>query len=330
MLNILTSEEFHDELEEIINEMDGKEENQYEYSDDDSDNDNEGDDFYESIKQNVYDSYLHYGSSNDSTDYADDDSDNDNEDDDFYESIKQNVYDHQIHNASSHDSGNHTYDSDRSSENDVMISHNQSSGESQSCEQYIENISILDSGAFSRRESEILEIKQSCARALKKRISPNIAYGIKNLGKSCYFNVFIQMLVYIPDSHLYLQCNLASGNAKCLEFIRFFLDQVIAAISTVNPAPYVNDEDILACINSPYYGAPLLLIRDFFDTSLFSCFELENGNIFKTIQDQQGALKDVVVVYRDNQKEKQSLKFPLSFQYNDHSNIMKKHLVSKW
>ena len=64
--------------------------------------------------------------------------------------------------------------------------------------------------------------------------------------QSCYFKVFMQMLVYIHDFHLKLHCNMVSdGNAKCLEFIRFFLDQVIAR--------YVkNDEDILACINSQH------------------------------------------------------------------------------
>ena len=320
------SEEFHQSINEYIKQsrnIQNQEEEEYEYEEEESeyeqdneseDDEEDGDNMEEEDKQ------------------KEDDTMEEECHNEHWEERTQNDLEVIADVLTDHDSHNDTDDNvaDLNDNDDIVPDLNDNEAIHQRDEIYHENVA-LDLNFFMEKEEEI-KLKNNKYNHCD---SSHLVIGLQNLGQSCYFNVVMQLILAIPhvedvffdDNDLIEQFDEDNQFAQedihtRIELKNFILklhEKMISAIAPYNVhrsnwirVNVPRDKSfLLGIINSPYLGAPLLLLKDLFNPEKVSIImiNLAEESYVQTLSKHYNDLKDILILYRDNELDKHAVSF---------------------
>ena len=317
------SEEFHQSINEYIKQsrsIDKQEEEESEYEEEESEYEEEESEYEE-------EEYEHQN---------DNDDDNEKEDENIEEECTHEHWE-QTTQCDLEAIANVLTDQDNDNDSDDIVPEldlNDNEATDPVSDNYYENVP-LNQNTFMTKEEEIKQqnnIDKQCDAS-------QLVIGLKNLGLSCYFNVFMQMILAIPNIEYFLidddnfTDQFVEDNQFTNEDIRtrkelknFILrlhEKMITSIAPYeeNKSKWIsvdvpsNKSFLLDIINSPYLGAPLLLLKDILNTEKVSIImiNLAEESLIQTLYKAYDELKDILIIYRDNESDKHSISFPYSF-----------------
>ena len=183
------------------------------------------------------------------------------------------------------------------------------------------NFAITDIDDFMQQETRNTE-----RRAQEWQISPNSVdtiYGIQNLGKSCYFNSFMQLLLTIPDIENVMipreSCS-SDEQADLYDFILAFYNMMQSNPSIIPSAEIElllqqHASNIRDIINTKGGSCPETFMRDFLRRDVV---EFVTVSPDRTVLEQVPFTeKQFLFVIRTDGLRKKPLAFPLSFKHGN-------------
>ena len=189
----------------------------------------------------------------------------------------------------------------------------------ESYREYEENLQLDNNQYFEKPQLDLKEQRSKACHRSKKYIED--AYGIINIGNSCYFNVFIQLVLTLPNFHnlLRVEERAPENDKELFTFIQSIVTQMSQITHTYNPNLCNFPPTIEEQINRG--GSPDEFIVRFLDLTKISIFVLEPeiisiGQFFEnqTIE----RLLDIVIFISDNEIRQNELSAPWSFRYKEY------------
>ena len=181
-------------------------------------------------------------------------------------------------------------------------------------------------------EDELLSIKL----AISKKSEVKLYNGIRNIGRSCYFNVIVQLLVYLPnlESYILSEDEILPSQKEFYSFLLRIISQVKCSTSTVSISNTLLTPNIRSCISSPYGGAPTALLWDILNPTSVAVKQNGKENLFVTIDPKHSfaeniksifpeSIKNILFVYRDTDVDGSKFMFPDSFRYQTHNMVLR-------
>ena len=187
-------------------------------------------------------------------------------------------------------------------------------------QEYEENFLIENSCSFEQPQLALKEQRCQIHHRSSRYIAD--AYGINNIGRSCYFNVFIQLVLTLPNYHalLTLEDDAPEIDKELFDFIQFVLGEMSRITHTLDLEQFDIPKNIMKQINNG--GNPYEFMIRFFDLSQMSIFELQPEittieQFFANVQIEE--LKDIVIFFCDNEQRQSEITAPWSFRYKEYS-----------
>ena len=292
---------------------------------DEDDWEDETDEFFESIKQNIYCEDEDTTPDNDGTTTPDNDGTTtpDNDGTTTPDNDGRTTPD---------DDSDYSYDEDY----DPYFKDNEDNTTQEAYETYQENIPIHDGSLFNARE---IELKHQRAQNARKNInSIKDAYGIKKLGKSCYFNSFMQLILLLPNWNDYI-IPIENVHPQQKE-LYFLIEHVYNLLATTNHTidlrsiieegiqSAILTDSIYEQVSNESGGSLETFINDFIRNDAVSIIQHGENRRTMRINMKLGdfqenlngvdisTIKDVLICLRDTYIGT-SFNFPLSFQVED-------------
>ena len=278
----------------------------------------------------------------------------------FYEEIQKDLIEEELYNeeceneeSENEESENEESDFDKSGMDEITYNEFCSRHEctEDNCPQerkeeqknYQENVPIHNEEEFCLREKEIKELRAIHCQKSITSIGP--CYGISNIGQSCYLNVFLQLLLILPQdsSEENKMINKYVGALSdepsyflLYSFIEALYEELITSTQTILLHQFIDHfagihgidpYEIINIINIEGGGSVATLIRDFMLSEFIEV--VQNGKRTKivqidpnmTFQDnistvQAETIHDVLICEREQYISSLKFEFPLSFLYN--------------
>ena len=202
---------------------------------------------------------------------------------------------------------------------------------------YQENIPIPESSTFMARE---IELKRQRARDSRTNILEiQDAYGMTNIGKSCYYNCFLQFLLILPKIEDYIlpadAIDIDQADVYCLT--EEVYEKLISTNETIDLDKIIDNDlnenklppEIRDKISKKEGAEPRTFINDFIIPDAISV--VQNGKVTPMMQidinlrsfkenldtiDIQ-SIKNVLICVREHYINKVPFIFPLSFEVGD-------------
>ncbi len=186
---------------------------------------------------------------------------------------------------------------------------------------------LNDEIILDEKDMEIAQI-----RNLQRLTNMPFVVGLTNLGSSCYFNTFMQILFTLPnmeqflvsDDEIYetrekeqdqntlymLKQYVIDLHTKMIEACsQFYLSAPKVFVHV--PGPF---HKLLSNINSVWLGAPYLLCKDLLKQDKVSYIWLEDlDKLEESISEE--TLKQVLILHRDPAKRQTAMEFPFEFSW---------------
>ena len=197
---------------------------------------------------------------------------------------------------------------------------------------YDENIPVSDV-KFSEWEEEIKMIRSIASGKDLSSVSPS--YGITNIGYTCYLNVFLQLLIMLPQGTKYLkQFSDDEGYKLLYSLIQALYEELMTTTQTIDlfqsisqfaSLKRVDMQEIIDFINIQNGGSVATLIRDFLSNEIeviqnYNPTKIVDinprhsfGDNIQTVDAE--SIHEVLICERENYISNKKFEFPLSFHY---------------